>query len=57
MKDYLLIIVLLAACIIVVPFMGISIFAKILAEAGSIFCLFLVFTAIAEKKKKEEDKK
>lgn len=55
MKDYLLIIVLLAACIIVIPFMGINIFAKIFAEACSVFCLFLVLIAIAEKKKKEEE--
>ena len=57
MKDYLLIIVLLVGCIFVIPFMDINIFLKMLAEGGSIFCLFMVFTTIAEKKKKEEDEK
>lgn len=55
MKDYLLIIVMLVACIILIPFMSINLYVKILAEGGSIFCLFVLFSVIAEKKEKEKD--
>ena len=54
MKDYLLIIVMLVACIILIPFMSINLYVKILAEGGSIFCLFVLFSVIAEKKEKDD---
>ena len=46
MKKYLMIIVLLIAAIIVIPFMQIPVISKLLAEAVAVVVLAIIFNTV-----------
>ncbi len=50
MKKYLMIIVLLISAALVIPFMQIPVFSKILGEAVAIVTLGIIYTAIQNEK-------
>lgn len=54
MKKYLMIIVLLVAAILVVPFMQLSVMNKVLAEAVAFVTLGIIYNAVRNEKNSEK---